>query len=89
VLQQRNDHAGAAEALARSADGAPAGRAGYGYYDAAVEYARAGRSEDAVAMLAKAFAAGFSDRDAVEKDPHLASLKGDPRLRALVAQRTP
>jgi len=89
VLKQRDDHAGAAEALARSADGAPAGRARYVYYDAAVEYARAGRNDDAVAMLGKAFAAGYSDRETIEKDPHLASLKGDPRVRALVAQRAP
>jgi transcriptional regulator GlxA family with amidase domain len=86
VLQQRNDHAGAGDALARSADGAPAGRARHGYYDAAVEYAKAGRSEEAVAMLAKAFASGFSDRDAIEKDPNLAKLRTHPRVLPLLAE---
>jgi len=86
VLQQRNDHAGAAEALARSADGAAPGRARYGYYDAAVEYAKAGRDDDAVAMLGKAFAAGFPDRTAVAKNPDLAKLATHPRVLPLLAE---
>ena len=89
VLKQRDDHAGAAEALARSADGAPAGHARYVYYDAAVEYAKAGRDEDAVAMLSKAFAAGYSDRETIEKDPHLGKLRTDPRVARLIAEKHP
>jgi transcriptional regulator GlxA family with amidase domain len=87
VLQQRNDHAGAAEALAHSVEAAPPGRAGYGYYDAAVEYAKAGRNDDAVDMLAKAFAAGYPDRDAVKSDPDLAGLRDHPGLQKLVSER--
>jgi transcriptional regulator GlxA family with amidase domain len=86
VLQRRNDHAGAADALARSADGAPAGRARYGYYDAAVEYAKAGRNDDAAAMLGKAFAAGYSDRDAIATNPDLAKLATHPRVLPLLAE---
>ena len=87
VLQQRNDHAGAGQALARSAEGAPPGRAPYAYYDAAVEYAKAGRDDDAVDMLAKAFAAGYHDREAVKTDPVLARLRDQPRLQKLVSER--
>jgi hypothetical protein len=38
-------------------------------------------------MLEKAFAAGYPQRDAVEKDPDLASLRGDPRVKQLTAAR--
>ena len=87
VLQQRNDHAGAADALVRSVAGATPLRAAYRYYEAAVEYARAGRNDDAAETLAKAFASGYPDRDAVKTDPALAGLAGHPRLRQLVSDR--
>jgi transcriptional regulator GlxA family with amidase domain len=89
VLKQREDHAGAAEALLRSAEGRPAGHARYVYYDAAVEYAKAGRDDDAVAALGKAIAAGYSDRETLEKDPDLAKLRSDPRVARFIAEKRP
>jgi len=88
VLQQRNDHAGAAEALVKSTAGAPTLRAAYTYYDAAVEYAKAGRNDDAAAILAKAWASGYPDRNAVDTEKALATLKGHPALRRLASERS-
>jgi hypothetical protein len=48
-------------------------------YDHACCLALAGRKDDALAKLQYAIAAGFPDLDHVEKDPDLASLRGDPR----------
>jgi len=81
VLRRRNDHAGAGEAFARSAEGVTGGLAGYRYYDAAVEYARGDRLDDAAGMLMRAFDAGYPRRDAVETNPDLARLRNHPRLR--------
>lgn len=48
-------------------------------YDHACCLALAGRKDDALAKLQYAIAAGFQDLDHLEKDPDLASLRGDPR----------
>ena len=87
ALRAMKQHAGAAEALARSVDGRTDGHAGWIYYESAAQYALAGRTDDAFAMLEKAFAAGYPHRDAVLKDPDFAALRTDPRARQLTAAR--
>ena len=87
TLRALKQHAGAAEALARSVEGASDGHTAYVLYDAAAQYALAGRNDDALTMLGKAFAAGYPRGDAVEKDPDLAALRADPRLKQLTAAR--
>src|SRR5436305_1902155 len=86
ALHKNDDHAGAAEAFARAADEDPTAAAAMAgmarpaarsYYNAASEYALADRPEDAVLMLRKAFDAGFTDRNAVAKDPSFAKLKDE------------
>ena len=86
ALRALKQHAGAGEALARSVEGKSDGHAGWVYYESAAQYALGGRRDDAFAMLERAFAAGHP-RDAVEKDPDLASLRGDPRVKQLTAAR--
>jgi len=81
VLRRRDDHAGAGQAFARSGEGVTGGRAGYLYYQAAVEYAKADRVEDAAGMMVRAFDAGYPRRDAVQTDPGLARLRNDPRFK--------
>jgi hypothetical protein len=56
-------------------------------YDAAAQYALAGRTDDALATLTKAFALGYPRRDAVEKDPEFAALRTDPRVKQLTSAR--
>jgi putative intracellular protease/amidase len=87
VLRETKQHAGAGEALARAVEGSSEPYAAYGYYEAAVQYALAQLDDQAVEMLGKAFAAGYSNREAVEREPALARLKGDPRLKRLIASR--
>ncbi|HUD70461.1 MAG TPA: DJ-1/PfpI family protein [Dongiaceae bacterium] len=85
VLRRRNDHAGAGEAFAKSASGRTGGHAGYLYYQAAVEYAKADRLDDAAGVLNQAFEAGYPRKDAVQTDPDLARLKNHPRLKPATA----
>ncbi len=86
-LRARKQHAAAGEALARSVEGSIGGHAAHVLYLAAAQYALGGRNDDAIGVLEKAFALGYSDRDAVAKDPDLAGLRSDPRLRKLIAAR--
>jgi hypothetical protein len=53
-------------------------------YDTACEYALADRLDASIDLLKKAYAAGFKDRDAVNRDPDLAKLRNDPRIKELV-----
>ena len=85
ALNARKDYVGSAQAFVRSVEGTADMHTGYGYYNAATQYALAHRNDDAVAMLKKAFDAGFRDRDAVAQDPDLASLRADPRVKEIVA----
>jgi len=89
VLQQRSDHAGAAQALVKSAEGEPGLRGAYRYYEAAVEYAKADRVDDAAGVLARAFSRGYPDRNAVNTNPQLAKLRNHPRLRQMAAEPKP
>jgi putative intracellular protease/amidase len=88
TLREVNEHAEAAEAFVNAADFPDAHHpAGSMYFNAAREYARADRNDDALAMLSKAFAAGYPNRDAVKTDPNFAKLREDPRLKDVVAAR--
>lgn len=87
ALRAQDDHLGAARALARAVQGSDADHGGRVHRDAAVEYALAKHADEAVEMLEKAFAAGFTDRAAVDRDPEFASLRLDPRVRRLVSDR--
>lgn len=86
VLDRRGEHAEAGAAYARSAEGGSGMRAGYRYYRAAVQLAKAGRDDDAAEMLSRAFAAGYPRRDVVETDPDLARLRNHPRLQLAAGQ---
>ena len=88
TLRDLNDHAAAAAAYVRAADGAENGhRKGYALYSAAREFALADKTDEAVVYLQKAFESGFNDRDAVAHDPDLAKLRTDKRVQELIAAR--
>lgn len=75
TLRATNRHADAAQAFATAAPLMKGEHVSHLYYDAALEYARADRTEEAAAMLKKAFDAGFKDRDVVNKVPEFAKVK--------------
>lgn len=86
--QEMKQHAEAADSFAAAAGMADdAQHAGSAFYRAAGEYARVDRKDDALAMLVKAFAAGYPNRDAVKTDPAFAAIKDDPRLKEIVAAK--
>ena len=87
TLRAEDKHADAAEALVKSAAGGPKDHAGWAYFNAAVEYAKAGKREDAIGTLEKAFANGFTNRTAATAEPALAAIIADPRVKQLLAQK--
>jgi putative intracellular protease/amidase len=88
TLRETKDHAGAAQAFMTAASSTrDQHQAARIYYNAATEYARADKNEDALQTLRKAFDAGYPDRDSVSKDPNFAKLKDDPRLKTIAAAR--
>ncbi len=87
TLSARKQHLEAAQAFAKCAEGSTDARAARVYFSAAKEYALASRTDDALAMLEKAYGAGFPDRQAVERDPDLAGLHGDPRVKKLMVAK--
>lgn len=86
-LQGQKQHGGAGDALVRAAGAGKDGHTAWVLYEAAVQYALAGRKDDAFATLGKSFALGFPDRDVIAKNPSLASLRGDARVAQLAAAR--
>lgn len=74
----------AAQAFAKGAPGAQGFRRIEALINAAGAYARAGRLDDGIDYLQKAYAAGYTDRNAVNTDPDLAPLKNHPRLQAVL-----
>jgi putative intracellular protease/amidase len=84
-LKGKKLHLEAAQAFARGAAGQKGHHAAYDLYNAAAQYALAGKKDDAIALLRQAYAAGFPNKDAVAKDPDLASLQGDPRVKEMTA----
>ena len=75
ALRETKDHAGAAEAFAAAAGLAQGPHVAHLLYNAALEYARADRTQEASAMLQKAFDAGYPDRNVVNKVPEFAKVK--------------
>jgi adenylate cyclase len=53
-------------------------------YNVACLYALEGEPEQAIDCLEEAFKVGFANRDWIEKDPDLDSLRAHPRFRNLV-----
>lgn len=53
-------------------------------YNLACSEARIGRKDGALDHLERAIAAGYNNRQAIEKDPDLESLHGDPRFEAVL-----
>lgn len=85
TLRSTDRHAAAAEAFAKAGEDTKISGADGALFDAAREYALANRNDDAIALLQRAFAAGFKDRDAVKNDPALAKLREDARVKTIVA----
>ncbi len=86
ALRMQEKHADAADAFVRSVEGSKGHMVAYGYYDAATEFASAGQKDDAIKALAKALAGGVP-RARVEKDPNLASIASEPRVRQMLAAK--
>ena len=60
------------------------------WYNAACSYALAGDKEKAIALLTKAIGTGFvQDLEAVRRDPDLASLLEEPRVKKLLGDASP
>jgi tetratricopeptide (TPR) repeat protein len=88
TLRDMKDHVASASAFAKAGEGVKDDhRAATALYNAACEYALADRTDDAVVYLKKAFDAGFTDRQAVNRDPDLAKLRADKRVQEMVAAR--
>lgn len=85
TLRSTEDHLAAAQAFTKAGEDPKIPGAENALFDAAREYAQASRNDDAVALLERAFAAGFKNRDAVKNDPALAKLRDDARVRSIVA----
>ena len=85
TLRAQDKHAAAAEALEHAVQETKNPHAPYWWYATAVEYAKAGRREDAIRTLEKAFATGYTDRTGAAADPALAAIAGDPRVQTLFA----
>lgn len=62
---------------------------GIAMYNLGCAYALVGRDDDAIDALAEAQDAGFGLRGRVEGDSDLQTLRGNPRLRALLANEKP
>ena len=86
-MRGKDDASGAAEAFAKAAGSSTGQRSARSYYNSAACYALAGRKDDAVGLLQKAYDAGFADKTAVDTDEDFASLRGDPRLKQMTAAR--
>lgn len=53
-------------------------------YNVACLFAVAGQGERAIDLLEGAVAAGFGNREWLERDPDLANIRGDPQFRAVL-----
>ena len=80
---QAKDYAASADAFAAAI--AAGGDDATLYYNAACSSALAGRKDAAFAQLRQAIGAGYTRVDAIRADADLASLHGDPRFDALLA----
>jgi transcriptional regulator GlxA family with amidase domain len=80
ALHAEKQHLDAAQAFLTASNGAEGHRLQAALYNAACAYSMAGRLDDGVEYLQKAYAAGYGDRNAVNTDSDLAALKNHPRL---------
>jgi transcriptional regulator GlxA family with amidase domain len=89
ALRAQEKHAEAAQAFVRHVEGADASdhMASWVWFSAAVEYAKAGDKDQAIATLEKAYAAGYPDRERLTSEPALAALASDPRVKQLMAAK--
>ncbi len=55
------------------------------WYNLACALSVQGKTDDAVQMLQQAIARGFADLQELQKDPHMAKVRGTPQYRAIVA----
>ena len=85
ALQGQKQHGAAGDALVRAVGAGTDPHSAWVLYEAAQQYALAGRKDDAFAILGKAYALVFADRDVIGKNPNLASLRGDARVAKLAA----
>jgi len=53
-------------------------------YNVAASYAQAGKTDDAIEMVERAVAKGFTYKPAYENDPDLGAIREDPRFKALL-----
>jgi hypothetical protein len=84
ALFNRNDNRGAAEAFERAAELGQ--NRSMSLYNAACGWAKARRPDDAFRCLREAIAHRASDRERLESDPDLASLRSDARWADLFRQ---
>jgi putative intracellular protease/amidase len=87
ILRAEEQHAAAAEAFEKSAAGRDAMQAGHAYYNAAVDYVKAGHKEEAIAVLEKGCAAGALNPARIAADPEFASIATDPRVKTMLAKK--
>lgn len=74
TLRDSENHVGAAEAFAKAGEDLKVNGAVGALVDAAREYAKADRNDEAIALLQRAFANGYK-RENVKKDPAFAKLQ--------------
>jgi len=88
-LKAQDRHLPAAEAFVRQAETSNDEMVAYTWYSAAVEYAKAGQKEKAIGAIEKALAApaGHLDRDAIAREPALAAVVSDARVKKLLAAK--
>ena len=88
ALRAQEKHAPSGDAFTRQAAINQTEMVGYAWYNAAVEYAKAGHKEAAVKSLEKACASGgHFDRATIANEPALATVAADPRVKQLVAAK--
>jgi transcriptional regulator GlxA family with amidase domain len=85
ALHENKEYVAAAEAFVTAAKSAEGHYLHHALFNAACSFTMAGRLDDGLDYLAKAYAAGFSDRDAVKNEPDLAALRNHPRLATAIA----
>lgn len=87
TLSHQAKHDVAAEAFVKSAAGRDAMQSAHAYFNAALEYARAGRKEDAIGALAHCTGTGMFSQARIDAEPDLAAIAADPRVKTLFAKK--
>ena len=84
-MKQLDRHLESGQAFAKGAAGGEGGHAAWNHYNAACQFALAGKKDDAFAELKLAYAGGYANKNAIAEDKDLASLRDDPRAKTLTA----